>query len=156
MSKKMKPVALRMSVLENAELVLNIHEDDELRKQVRAMVAGQVDAVIRGEIRSMIIEVIAGEGQRLKLATRIEEMTKQTIANHVNSCVNESAYGSDHKKLEKMIRVMVVEMLKGQEDYARTQIDKKVTELTSDELSRITAERTSEEVKSVIGKLLSK
>lgn len=155
MSKKMKPVALRMSVLENAELVLNIHEDDELRQQVRELVRGQVDAVIRGEIRSMIIETIAGEGAKLT-QQRVGEMAKQAITNHVNSCVNEASYGNDHKKLEKMIRVMVVEMLKGQEDYAKKWIEKSVNSMVSDEINNQIAVHVREEVKSVVAKLLSK
>lgn len=155
MSKKMKPVALRMSVLENAELVLNIHEDEVLRQQVRELVRGQVDAVIRGEIRSMIIETIAGEGAKLT-QQRVEEMAKQAITNHVNSCVNETSYGNDHKKLENMIRVMVIEMLKGQEGYARSQIDKFLGEITSDEINRRIAIHARETVKSIVASLLSK
>lgn len=86
---------------------LSIADDRELRTAIRDMIKGEVTAIMRGEIKTIIAELVK-EGAFPKDVNDLKGMVEAEVAKYVKGVLMEKQNYFGQKKIETMAeRVMI-------------------------------------------------
>ena len=120
---------------------INIQEDEKLRKEIRAMIKGQVVSITREEIKAMIIETLGSNSKKLDIDS-LERMAQSQVRDAVKLAVNETSYSNDLKKLDKMIRIEIAKIL----EEMKPRIMKMVSSAVKAYIGELTEAKINDEI----------
>lgn len=133
---------------------IDLKSDKQFRKEVREMIAGQVTAIVRDEIKQIIMEVV-GEKESKLTPDRLNQLLVSEVARCVNSEVN-NGWSNDHQKLKNIIRQEIAKHLEGMREQIGTLISAAIITVAKEELSSTLEKEIEKGVKRHITSLLIK
>jgi hypothetical protein len=111
---------------------IDLKEDERLRKEIRAMIEGQIISIIRDQLKDIVVSQSSG-----LTSEKLASMAANEIQKRVNSVTSEGTWREDTKKLEKLIRIEVGKKLDDMEDKILEIAAKALVEATERKLSQM-------------------
>lgn len=133
---------------------INVKEDEQLRREIREIIKGQVVSIVRKQVKELIIETMSGEEGKKFTAARLEELANSEISDHIRKFANSTPWSGDGKNIEKLARVEIHNILREMRAYIREQIKKQVGSFIKDEISAVVSEQVSAQIKTKIAQIL--
>lgn len=137
------------------KISLKVEEDEALRREISKIIKGQVVAISRIELRSIITEVMADSESKLT-PTRLNQLIVSEIARQVGMIVHENDYPRDGGNLKKMIRFEIGQMLERKEEEIVKLASATLERVVEDKLESIIQKAVEAQVKKHILTLITK
>lgn len=137
------------------KISLKVEEDEALRREISKIIKGQVVAISRVELRSIITEVMADSESKLT-PVRLNQLIVSEIARQVGMIVHENDYPRDGGNLKKMIRFEIGQMLERKEEEIVKLASATLERVVEDKLESIIQKAVEAQVKKHILTLITK
>jgi hypothetical protein len=136
---------------------IDLKSDEQLRKEVKKLIEGQVTSIMRTEIQDIIIKTMSQNNGKTFTQARLEQLARDSINEHVRKFSDETVNWSnskDYKKLDTLIRQEVHKVIVAKKKFVEDAITKQVASITKETLDAMVDTVVEKKVRIVLSNLL--
>jgi hypothetical protein len=108
------------------KLNINLEEDAQFKKEVKKLIQGQVASILRDEIKTVVMEVMAKENKKFT-ADRLTELMRKEISVRVDNFAAKGAYPNSDYNLHVIVKEQVREWLEKERPLMEKVVAEKLT-----------------------------
>ena len=132
---------------------LNVAEDEQLRKEVREMIKGQVDGLTREQVKEMIISAL---GEKKLTPQRIDEIAQSNVRSIFENWAHDgNMYMKNFSGLKTFLKVEIKKAVDGMKDFIQGEISKHVNSIVEQTMKDMIAHEVEKAVKKKLKDLLA-